>query len=113
MFVEVVALRYRLQSTTTPTNIEFFDYFSLYMRPDRISCPHNVCSLVYLPEFSHSLPAREGGLHFNQRMLKMTGYMVMNYAIIFMLTGSIVALNFFTDVLLAIIDPRVRHSVMG
>jgi peptide/nickel transport system permease protein len=34
-------------------------------------------------------------------------------AIIFMLTASIVFLNFFTDVLLAIIDPRVRHSVMG
>ncbi len=34
-------------------------------------------------------------------------------AIIFMLTASIVALNFFTDVLLAIIDPRVRRSVMG
>lgn len=34
-------------------------------------------------------------------------------AIIFMLTASIVALNFFTDVLLALIDPRVRRSVMG
>ena len=34
-------------------------------------------------------------------------------AIIFMLTASIVALNFFTDVLLAAIDPRVRRSVMG
>lgn len=34
-------------------------------------------------------------------------------AIIFMLTASIVTLNFFTDVLLAIVDPRVRRSVMG
>ena len=34
-------------------------------------------------------------------------------AIIFLLTASIVALNFVTDVALAIIDPRVRHSVMG
>ena len=34
-------------------------------------------------------------------------------AIIFMLTASIVFLNFFTDVLLAILDPRVRRSVMG
>ncbi len=34
-------------------------------------------------------------------------------AIIFLLTGSIVALNFATDVLLAIVDPRVRHSIMG
>ena len=34
-------------------------------------------------------------------------------AIIFMLTAAIVALNFFTDVLLSIIDPRVRRSVMG
>lgn len=34
-------------------------------------------------------------------------------AIIFMLTASIVTLNFFTDILLAVIDPRVRHSVMG
>jgi peptide/nickel transport system permease protein len=34
-------------------------------------------------------------------------------AIIFMLTASIVALNFFTDVLLAILDPRIRKSVMG
>lgn len=34
-------------------------------------------------------------------------------AIIFLLTASIVALNFITDVALAIIDPRVRQSVMG
>ncbi len=34
-------------------------------------------------------------------------------AIIFMLTASIVTLNFLTDVLLALIDPRVRKSVMG
>lgn len=34
-------------------------------------------------------------------------------AIIFLLTASIVALNFVTDVALAIIDPRVRQSVMG
>ena len=34
-------------------------------------------------------------------------------AIIFLLTASIVFLNFFTDMLLAILDPRVRRSVMG
>lgn len=34
-------------------------------------------------------------------------------AIIFMLTAAIVSLNFFTDVLLALIDPRIRRSVMG
>ena len=34
-------------------------------------------------------------------------------AIIFMLTASIVALNFITDLLLAVVDPRVRRSVMG
>ncbi|MEM7255933.1 MAG: ABC transporter permease [Pseudomonadota bacterium] len=34
-------------------------------------------------------------------------------AIIFLLTASIVALNFITDIALAIIDPRVRQSVMG
>jgi len=34
-------------------------------------------------------------------------------AIIFLLTASIVALNFLTDIALAIIDPRVRRSVMG
>ncbi len=34
-------------------------------------------------------------------------------AIIFMLTASIVFLNFVTDLLLALLDPRVRHSVMG
>jgi len=33
-------------------------------------------------------------------------------AIIFLLTASIVALNFFTDVLLAVIDPRVRNSIV-
>lgn len=33
-------------------------------------------------------------------------------AIIFLLTASIVALNFFTDVLLAVIDPRVRKSLI-
>ncbi len=33
-------------------------------------------------------------------------------AIIFLLTASIVALNFLTDVLLAITDPRVRHSIL-
>lgn len=34
-------------------------------------------------------------------------------AIIFLLTASIVALNFVTDIALAIIDPRVRKSVMS
>lgn len=34
-------------------------------------------------------------------------------AIIFMLTAAIVALNFLTDVLLSLIDPRMRRSVMG
>ncbi|MGR3566945.1 MAG: ABC transporter permease [Pseudooceanicola nanhaiensis] len=34
-------------------------------------------------------------------------------AIIFMLTATIVALNFVTDIALALIDPRVRKSVMG
>ena len=34
-------------------------------------------------------------------------------AIIFLLTASIVALNFATDVLLALIDPRVRRGLMG
>ncbi|HER27528.1 MAG TPA: ABC transporter permease [Rhodospirillales bacterium] len=34
-------------------------------------------------------------------------------AIIFMLTASIVALNFITDILLAIIDPRVWRSITG
>ncbi|MCH9671175.1 MAG: ABC transporter permease [Gammaproteobacteria bacterium] len=34
-------------------------------------------------------------------------------AIIFMLTACIVALNFLTDLLLAIIDPRMRRSVLG
>ena len=34
-------------------------------------------------------------------------------AIIFLLTASIVALNFFTDIALALIDPRVRKSVVG
>ena len=34
-------------------------------------------------------------------------------AIIFLLTASIVALNFLTDLLLALIDPRIRKSVMG
>ena len=33
-------------------------------------------------------------------------------AIIFLLTASIVTLNFATDVLLAIIDPRVRKSII-
>ena len=33
-------------------------------------------------------------------------------AIIFLLTGSIVALNFVTDILLAVIDPRVRSSIV-
>ena len=34
-------------------------------------------------------------------------------AIIFMLTASIISLNFLTDILLALFDPRVRRSVMG
>jgi len=34
-------------------------------------------------------------------------------AIIFLLTGSIVTLNFVTDILLAITDPRVRRSIIG
>ncbi len=34
-------------------------------------------------------------------------------AIIFLLTASIVTLNFLTDILLALIDPRVRRSILG
>lgn len=34
-------------------------------------------------------------------------------AIIFLLTASIVAVNFVTDILLALIDPRVRRGLMG
>jgi len=34
-------------------------------------------------------------------------------AIIFLLTASIVLLNFITDILLAILDPRVRRGIMG
>ncbi len=33
-------------------------------------------------------------------------------AIIFLLTASIVALNFMTDILLAVLDPRVRKSIL-
>jgi peptide/nickel transport system permease protein len=34
-------------------------------------------------------------------------------AIIFMLTASIIGLNFFTDILLAVLDPRIRRGVLG
>jgi peptide/nickel transport system permease protein len=34
-------------------------------------------------------------------------------AIIFLLTASIVAINFVTDILLALMDPRVRRGLMG
>lgn len=34
-------------------------------------------------------------------------------AIIFFLTGSIVAINFITDIVLALVDPRIRHSILG
>lgn len=34
-------------------------------------------------------------------------------AIIFLLTASIVTLNFVTDIILALTDPRVRRSIMG
>lgn len=34
-------------------------------------------------------------------------------AIIFLLTASIVGLNFVTDILLAIVDPRIRKGIMG
>jgi len=34
-------------------------------------------------------------------------------AIIFLLTASIVAINFITDIFLALTDPRVRHSILG
>jgi len=34
-------------------------------------------------------------------------------AIIFLLTASIVGLNFLTDILLALLDPRIRKGIMG
>ena len=34
-------------------------------------------------------------------------------AIIFFLTGTIVAINFITDIVLALIDPRIRRSILG
>jgi peptide/nickel transport system permease protein len=30
-----------------------------------------------------------------------------------MLTASIIGLNFFTDILLAVLDPRIRRGVLG
>ena len=33
-------------------------------------------------------------------------------AIIFLLTASIVGLNFFTDLLLSVLDPRIRKSII-
>jgi ABC-type dipeptide/oligopeptide/nickel transport system permease component len=29
------------------------------------------------------------------------------------LTASVIALNFFTDIMLAVLDPRFRRSLMG
>ncbi len=34
-------------------------------------------------------------------------------AIIFLLTASIVGLNFVTDILLSVLDPRIRKGIMG
>jgi peptide/nickel transport system permease protein len=34
-------------------------------------------------------------------------------AIIFMLTASIIGLNFVTDIMLAVLDPRIRRGIMG
>jgi peptide/nickel transport system permease protein len=34
-------------------------------------------------------------------------------AIIFLLTASIVGLNFLTDILLAVLDPRIKKGIMG
>ena len=34
-------------------------------------------------------------------------------AIIFFLTGSIVTINFITDIALALVDPRIRRSILG
>jgi len=34
-------------------------------------------------------------------------------AIIFFLTGTIVAINFITDIVLALVDPRIRRSILG
>ncbi len=34
-------------------------------------------------------------------------------AIIFLLTASVIALNFLTDIMLAVLDPRFRQSLMG
>ena len=34
-------------------------------------------------------------------------------AIIFMLTASIITLNFFTDISLAVLDPRIRRGILG
>lgn len=34
-------------------------------------------------------------------------------AIIFFLTGTIVAINFITDLVLALVDPRIRRSILG
>ena len=34
-------------------------------------------------------------------------------AILFLLTASIIGLNLFTDIILAILDPRFRHGILG
>ncbi len=34
-------------------------------------------------------------------------------AILFLLTASIIGMNFLTDIVLAVLDPRFRHGIFG
>ena len=44
---------------------------------------------------------------------KVSGSQQLAGAIIFLLTATIVTVNFVTDIALALIDPRIRKSVVG
>ena len=65
-----------------------------------------------LPIIALILPLTEAGALLLESLARSNDQQLAG-AIIFMLTASIISLNFLTDILLALFDPRVRRSIMG
>ena len=71
-----------------------------------------ISQLIFLPIVALILILTEAGALLIEALARSNDQQLAG-AIIFLLTATIVFVNFITDLILAIMDPRVRKGVMG
>ena len=72
----------------------------------------NAAAIIALPVVALILILTEAGALLIEALARSNDQQLAG-AIIFLLTATIVFVNFVTDILLAIMDPRIRKGVMG